>query len=51
MPKDSDYKGVGEDTFRVGQEHYKEDVDRRPLVAKHPFDGRENTFILWYLIS
>ena len=45
-PKDSDYEGVGEDTFRVGQEHYQETVDRRPLVAKHPFDGREYLYFM-----
>jgi len=45
-PKDSDYEGVGEDTFRVGQEHYKEDVDRRPLVSKHPFDGEEYLYFM-----
>ena len=45
-PKDSDYEGVGEDTFRVGQEHYQETVDRRPLVEKHPFDGREYLYFM-----
>ena len=45
-PEDSDYKGVAEDTFRVGQEHYKEDVDRRPLVGIHPFDGREYIYFM-----
>ena len=45
-PEDSDYKGVAEDTFRVGQEHYKENVDRRPLVGIHPFDGREYIYFM-----
>ena len=45
-PDDSDYKGVAEDTFRVGQEHYKENVDRRPLVGIHPFDGREYIYFM-----
>ena len=45
-PKDSEYKGVGEGDFRTGQEHYKEDIDRRPLVAKHPFDGREYLYFM-----
>ena len=45
-PKDSDYKGVGEGDFRTGQEHYKEDVDRRPLVSKHPFDGEEYLYFM-----
>lgn len=35
------YKNQGEQSFRTGQEHYKEEVDRRPLVAKHPVDGKE----------
>ena len=45
-PEDSDYKGVAEDTYRVGQEHYKENVDRRPLVGIHPFDGREYIYFM-----
>ena len=45
-PDDSDYKGVAEDTFRVGQEHYKENVDRRPLVGIHPFDEREYIYFM-----
>lgn len=31
----------GEHDFRLGQEHYQETIDRRPLVAKHPVSGRE----------
>ena len=35
------YKNVGEQNFRTGQEHYKEEIDRRPLVAKHPVNDKE----------
>lgn len=36
------YQTAGkEDQFRLGQEHYQEEIDRRPLVAKHPVSGRE----------
>ena len=35
------YQTAGEEKFRTGQEHYQEKIDRRPLVAKHPVDGRE----------
>ena len=35
------YKNVGEQNFRTGQKHYKEEIDRRPLVAKHPVNGKE----------
>ena len=35
------YKTAGEEKFKTGQEHYQETIDRRPLVAKHPVDGRE----------
>ena len=35
------YKSQGEASFCIGQEHYKEKIDRRPLVAKHPVDGTE----------
>lgn len=35
------YQTAGEEKFRTGQEHYQETIDRRPLVAKHPVDGRE----------
>ena len=45
-PEDSDYKSQGEHTFKVGQEHYKENVDRRPLVGIHPFDGREYIYFM-----
>jgi len=45
-PKDSDYKGAGENTFRIGQEHYKETVDRRPLIGKHPVNGREYIYFM-----
>jgi len=45
-PKDSDYEGAGEGDFRVGQEHYKEDVDRRPLIGKHPIDGKEYLYFM-----
>ena len=43
-PKDSDYKLP--EKFRLGQEHYKENVDRRPLVGIHPFDGREYIYCM-----
>ena len=45
-PEDSDYKAAGEQDFKVGQEHYKENVDRRPLVGIHPFDGREYKYFM-----
>jgi len=45
-PKDSDYKGAGEEDFGVSAEFYGEDVDRRPLVSKHPVDGREYCYFL-----
>ena len=45
-PEDSDYKSAGEQDFKVGQEHYKENVDRRPLVGIHPFDGREYIYFM-----
>ena len=45
-PEDSDYKAAGEQDFKVGQEHYKENVDRRPLVGIHPFDGREYIYFM-----
>jgi len=35
------YENVGEENFRIGQKHYQETIDRRPLVAKHPVDGKE----------
>lgn len=35
------YQTAGEEKFRTGQEHYQETINRRPLVAKHPVDGRE----------
>lgn len=35
------YRTAGEESFRTGQSNYKENIDRRPLVAKHPVSGRE----------
>tara|TARA_B110000908_G_scaffold3663_1_gene4777 strand:+ start:1042 stop:1905 length:864 start_codon:yes stop_codon:yes gene_type:complete len=35
------YKNQGEQNFRVGKEFYKETIDRRPLVARHPVTGKE----------
>ena len=35
------YENVGEQNFRTGQAHYKETIDRRSLVGKHPVDGKE----------
>lgn len=35
------YRNQGEQNFRTGQDHYKETIDRRPLVARHPVDGSE----------
>jgi len=35
------YENQGEQNFRVGKEFYKETIDRRPLVARHPVTGRE----------
>lgn len=37
------YKG-DESSFRTGQEYYKESIDRRPLVARHPVDGTEHFY-------
>jgi len=51
-PENSEYDGAfgkaggGEDAFGVSAEFYKEDVDRRPLVGKHPVDGREYCYFL-----
>ena len=45
-PKDSDYKGAGEGDFGVSADFYKETIDRRPLVGKHPVDGREYLYFL-----
>jgi alpha-ketoglutarate-dependent taurine dioxygenase len=42
----------GERKFRLGQEHYKEQLDRRPLVAKHPVSGREYLYPMFiYLFN
>ena len=35
------YENQGEQNFRVGKEFYNETIDRRPLVARHPVDGKE----------
>lgn len=35
------YEKINVQNFRTGQEHYKETIDRRPLVGKHPVDGKE----------
>lgn len=35
-----------ENEMRTGAEFYKEDVDRRPLVGKHPIDGREYLYFM-----
>jgi len=35
------YANQGEQNFRVGKEFYKEKIDKRPLVARHPVDGKE----------
>jgi|TARA_B110000914_G_scaffold73434_1_gene64392 alpha-ketoglutarate-dependent taurine dioxygenase len=51
--KDAIYKNTDEDghdlpekTINTGKEFYKEDVDRRPLVGKHPNDGREYLYFM-----
>ena len=35
-----------ENEMRTGADFYKEDVDRRPLVGKHPIDGREYLYFM-----
>lgn len=45
------YKNQGEQTFRTGQEHYQEAVDRRPLVAKHPVSGREYFYPMFIYLT
>lgn len=35
-----------ENTINTGAEFYQEDVDRRPLVGKHPIDGREYLYFM-----
>ena len=35
-----------ENEMRTGAEFYKEDVDRRPLVGKHPIDSREYLYFM-----
>lgn len=35
------YQTAGENDFKTGQSFYKEAIDRRPLVAKHPVSGKE----------
>jgi len=32
--------------IKTGAEFYKEDIDRRPLVGKHPIDGREYLYFM-----
>ena len=32
--------------INTGKEFYQEDVDRRPLVGKHPNDGREYLYFM-----
>tara|TARA_B110000858_G_C17800253_1_gene474856 strand:- start:1055 stop:2521 length:1467 start_codon:yes stop_codon:yes gene_type:complete len=45
------YKNQGEQNFRTGQEHYKENIDRRPLVAKHPASGREYFYPMFIYLT
>ena len=45
------YENQGEQNFRIGQEHYKEAVDRRPLVAKHPVSGREYFYPMFIYLT
>lgn len=45
------YKTQGEEDFKVGSEVYKETIDRRPLVANHPVDGREYIYFMVPYIS
>ena len=45
------YKNQGEQNFRTGQEHYKEKLDRRPLVAKHPVSGREYFYPMFIYLT
>tara|TARA_Y100000004_G_C8956890_1_gene431328 strand:+ start:3257 stop:4732 length:1476 start_codon:yes stop_codon:yes gene_type:complete len=45
------YKNQGEQNFRIGQEHYQEGIDRRPLVAKHPVDGREYFYPMFIYLT
>tara|TARA_B100000795_G_C22753962_1_gene420641 strand:- start:56 stop:883 length:828 start_codon:yes stop_codon:yes gene_type:complete len=43
---DEDGHDLPEKTINTGKEFYKEDVDRRPLVGKHPIDGREYLYFM-----
>ena len=45
------YKNQGEQNFRIGQEHYKETIDRRPLVGHHPVDGREYFYPMFIYLT
>ena len=45
------YKSQGEQHFKTGQSHYKENIDRRPLVAKHPVSGREYFYPMFIYLS
>ena len=45
------YENQGEQNFRTGQEHYQEDIDRRPLVTKHPVDGIEYFYPMFIYLS
>ena len=35
-----------ENEIRTGADFYQEDVDRRPLIGKHPIDGREYVYFM-----
>ena len=43
---DEDGHDLPEKTINTGKEFYQEDVDRRPLVGKHPNDGREYLYFM-----
>ena len=45
------YENQGEQNFRTGQQHYRESIDRRPLVAKHPVDRREYFYPMFIYLS
>ena len=45
------YKTAGEENFRQGQAFYKENIDRRPLVAKHPVSGREYLYPMFIYLN
>ena len=35
-----------ENEIKTGADFYQEDVDRRPLIGKHPIDGREYVYFM-----